>query len=161
MQADEPLNFNQLSQNHIKTLKDAFEMLDDDGDGRISQKDLRTVFRSIGQQITDEQLQEMLQVGNPEGVNEGIAFSEFLSILSRTVGSLPEDSEITDCLKTLSDDKELRVPLDELIVQLKEAGFQDPETEFEGIFRDFSAVSQVTGRKTFKGMQFLNTISEQ
>ncbi|QLL33706.1 hypothetical protein HG536_0F00300 [Torulaspora globosa] len=160
MQADEPLKFSQLSQNHIKTLKDAFEMLDDDGDSRISERDLRTVFGSVGQKVTDEQLHEMLQVGSTQQPNEGIAFSEFLSLMSRTAGSFSEDSEIRDCLRTLTDDQDLRVPLDDLVVRLKEAGFQDPEGEFAGIFKDFSAVSQVSGRKTFKGTQFLNTISE-
>ncbi|QLQ78644.1 hypothetical protein HG537_0A08920 [Torulaspora globosa] len=161
MQSNEPLNLSQLGQNHIKTLKDAFKMLDDDGDCKISEKDLRTVFRSLGQEITDEQVSEMLQMGDSRESNEGIAFAEFLSILSKTVGSFPEDSEITDCLRTLSGDKELRVPLDDLIIQLKEAGFTDPETEFGAIFKDFTAVSQVSGRKTFKGTHFLNTISEQ
>lgn len=160
MQTSESLNFSQLSQNHIKTLKDAFQMLDDDGDGRISEKDLGTILRSVGKQSTDEQTKAMLSVGDTQSTNEGIAFSEFLSVMSRTVGEFPDDSEITDCLESLSDEKDLQIPLDDLVAQLKEAGFQDPEVEFERIFKDFTAVSKVSGRKTFKGTQFLNTISE-
>lgn len=160
MQTSESLNFSQLSQNHIKTLKDAFQLLDDDGDSRISEKDLRTIFLSVGKQVTDEQIRGMLQRGYTQEPDETVAFSEFLSIMSRSVGAFPEESEVADCLKSLSGSKELQVPLDDLISQLKEAGFQDPEIEFERIFKDYTAVSQVTGRKTFKGAQFLNTISE-
>lgn len=159
MQSSESLNFSQLSQNHIKTLKDAFQMLDDDGDSRISHNDLKTVYRSVGKRLTDEQASEMLQVEGSEEKN-GISFPEYLSVMSKTVGEFPEDSELIDCLKTLSGNDDLQVPLDDLVHQLREAGFQDPESEFERIFKDFTARSQVTGGKTFKGSHFLDMISD-
>ncbi|CCE93885.1 Mlc2p TDEL_0H00260 [Torulaspora delbrueckii] len=159
MQSSESLNFSQLSQNHIKTLKDAFQMLDDDGDSRVSQKDLKTMYRSIGKQLTDEQANEMLQVEGSEDKN-GISFPEYLAVMSKTVGEFPEDSEIIDCLKTLSGNDDLQIPLDELVQQLREAGFQDPESEFEKIFKDFTARNQVVEGKTFKGSQFMDMISD-
>lgn len=159
MQSSESLNFSQLSQNHIKTLKDAFQMLDDDGDSRVSKKDLKTVYRSIGKQLTDEQANEMLQVEGSEDKN-GISFPEYLAVMSKTVGEFPEDSEIIDCLKTLSGNDDLHIPLDDLVQQLREAGFQDPELEFEKIFKDFTGRNQVVEGKTFKGSQFMDMISD-
>lgn len=159
MQSSESLNFSQLSQNRIKTLKDAFQMLDDDGDGRISLNDLKTMHRSVGKQLSDENGDRMLKVQGPEDEN-GISFPEYLSLMSKAIGEFPEDSEITDCFKILAGNEDLQVPLDDLILLLKEAGFQDPESEFERIFKDFTAKSQVTEGRTFKGSQFIDMISD-
>lgn len=158
MQNSESLSFSHLTQAHINKLKDAFQMIDQDGDGSISQDDLNKVFHSIGKQMSDAQLQKMLQNEESERENS-IMFPEFLSLMSSTIGEFPEDNEIADCLKSLSGNDGLQISLEELFIHLKEAGFQNPEKEFEKLLKEFSSNHQ-SGEKVFKGEQFLNTISE-
>ncbi|AQZ18843.1 MLC2 (YPR188C) [Zygosaccharomyces parabailii] len=159
MSDKDSLAFSKLSQTHIKRLKDAFQMIDDDGDGAISQNDLDKVFRSVGKQMKLDELQEMISTDGGDN-NEGVTFPEFLSIMGASMGKYPEDTEIVSCLKVLAGTDELNVPLDELLFYLKEAGFTDAEKEFERLFREFTPDQGLNGGKMFKGKQFMNTISE-
>lgn len=159
MSDKDALAFSKLSQTHIKRLKDAFQMIDDDGDGAISQNDLDKVFRSVGKHMKPEQLRDMLSVEDEQG-GEGVTFPEFLSIMGENIGKYPEDTEVVNCLKVLADNEELNVPLNELLFYLKEAGFSNAEEEFERLFKEFTPDQGLSGEKMFKGKQFMNTISE-
>lgn len=151
--------FSKLTQTHIQRLKDAFQTIDDDGDGAISQKDLDRIFRSVGKQSNPEQLQSMLSTSNAKD-GDGVTFPEFLSIMGEAMGKYPEDTDIVNCLKILSDNNELDVPVDGLLIYLKGAGYANPEKEFEKLFREFTSDQDFAGKKVFKGKQFMNTISE-
>lgn len=159
MSDNDTLMFSKLTQTHIQRLKDAFQTIDDDGDGAISQKDLDKIFKSIGKQMKPEQLELMLTTTNAKD-DEGITFPEFLSIMGETMGKYPEDTEIVNCLKVLSDNEELNVPVDELLTYLKNSGYPNAEVEFEKLFREFTSDQDFVGKKVFKGKQFMNTISE-
>ena len=159
MSDNDSLTFSKLTQTHIQRLKDAFQTIDDDGDGAISQRDLDKIFKSIGKQMKPEQLESMLSTANAKD-DEGITFPEFLSIMGETMGKYPEDTEIVNCLKVLSDNNELNVPVDDLLSYLKDAGYPKAEIEFEKLFREFTSDQDFAGKKVFKGKQFMNTISE-
>ena len=49
----------ELNKEQIEEIKDAFSLLDKDGDGTITTKELGTVMRSLGQNPTENKLQEM------------------------------------------------------------------------------------------------------
>ncbi|KAI5066871.1 hypothetical protein GOP47_0017399 [Adiantum capillus-veneris] len=50
----------QLSGDQISEFKEAFSLFDKDGDGCITTKELGTVMRSLGQNPTEAELQEMI-----------------------------------------------------------------------------------------------------
>jgi hypothetical protein len=50
----------QLTQEQIEEFKEAFSLFDKDGDGTIVAKDLGIVMRSLGQNPTDAELQDMI-----------------------------------------------------------------------------------------------------
>lgn len=55
MDHSESLTFNQLTQDYITKLKDAFQMLDEDEDGLISRGDLTKIYATLGKTLTDEE----------------------------------------------------------------------------------------------------------
>ena len=59
-------------------LREAFQIFDSDGDGLISAKDLRELFKSIGEKLSVEEAEEMLKdtTINEEGIGR-INFDEF------------------------------------------------------------------------------------
>ena len=69
-----------LSEADIKEmeLREAFQIFDSDGDGLISAKDLRELFKSIGEKLSVEEAEEMLKdtTINEEGIGR-INFDEF------------------------------------------------------------------------------------
>lgn len=61
MQAD------QLTEEQIAEFKEAFSLFDKDGDGTITTKELGTVMRSLGQNPTEAELQDMINEVDADG----------------------------------------------------------------------------------------------
>lgn len=61
----------------------AFRLFDDDETGRISLKNLKRVAKEIGESMTDEELQEMIDEADKDGDGE-IDQDEFLKIMKKT-----------------------------------------------------------------------------
>lgn len=51
----------QLTEEQIAEFKEAFSLFDKDGDGTITTKELGTVMRSLGQNPTEAELQDMVK----------------------------------------------------------------------------------------------------
>lgn len=51
----------QLTEEQIAEFKEAFSLFDKDGDGTITTKELGTVMRSLGQNPTEAELQDMVR----------------------------------------------------------------------------------------------------
>lgn len=61
----------------------AFRLFDDDETGRISFKNLKRVAKELGENLTDEELQEMIDEADRDGDGE-INEEEFLRIMKKT-----------------------------------------------------------------------------
>lgn len=58
----------QLTEEQIAEFKEAFSLFDKDGDGTITTKELGTVMRSLGQNPTEAELQDMVIHCNISGM---------------------------------------------------------------------------------------------
>ena len=61
----------------------AFRLFDDDNTGKISLKNLKRVARELGETMTDEELQEMIDEADRDGDGE-ISEEEFIRIMKKT-----------------------------------------------------------------------------
>lgn len=76
-----PLHFqaDQLTEEQIAEFKEAFSLFDKDGDGTITTKELGTVMRSLGQNPTEAELQDMINEVDADGKKN--TFPAFLHML--------------------------------------------------------------------------------
>jgi Ca2+-binding EF-hand superfamily protein len=61
----------------------AFKLFDDDNTGKITFKNLKRVARELGENMTDEELMEMIEEADRDGDGE-ISQEEFLRIMKKT-----------------------------------------------------------------------------
>ncbi|XP_003393273.1 uncharacterized protein LOC126919538 [Bombus affinis] len=61
----------------------AFRLFDDDNTGKITFKNLKRVARELGENLTDEELQEMIDEADKDGDGE-VSQEEFLRIMKKT-----------------------------------------------------------------------------
>ncbi|EDS29206.1 calmodulin [Culex quinquefasciatus] len=62
-------NADQLTEEQIAEFKEAFSLFDKDGDGTITTKELGTVMRSLGQNPTEAELQDMINEVDADGLH--------------------------------------------------------------------------------------------
>ena len=77
----------QLTEDQIAEFAEAFRLHDKDGDGSITHKELGTAMRSLGQNPTDAELQDMINEVDSDS-NGCIDFPEFLTMMARGLGRM-------------------------------------------------------------------------
>merc|ERR1712146_314179 len=88
----------QLSDEQIAEFKEAFLLFDKDGDGTITTKELGTVMRSLGQNPTEAELQDMINEVDADG-NGTIDFPEFLGLMARKAKDTDTEEELIEAFK--------------------------------------------------------------
>ncbi|CAG5114710.1 unnamed protein product, partial [Candidula unifasciata] len=94
----------ELSSAQILELKEAFSLFDKDGDGTITTVELGSVMRSMGQNPTETELQDMINEVDADG-SGAIDFPEFLTMMSRKLNALDQEQEIRQAFEVFDKDK--------------------------------------------------------
>jgi calmodulin len=61
-------------------IREAFNVFDKDGSGKISSEELRHIMKSLGEDLTDDEIQQMIREADTDGDGE-IDFVEFCRML--------------------------------------------------------------------------------
>ena len=69
-----------LNQNHLASLKLAFDLMDTDGSGEIGPIELKEVANKFSNRFTDKQLEDMIKESDEFGSGE-ISFEEFIEFM--------------------------------------------------------------------------------
>jgi len=93
----------QLTEEQIAEFKEAFSLFDKDGDGTITSKELGTVMRSLGQNPTEAELQDMINEVDADG-NGTIDFPEFLTMMARKMKDTDSEEEIREAFRVFDKD---------------------------------------------------------
>ncbi|XP_075781172.1 calmodulin-like protein 3 [Pelodiscus sinensis] len=93
-----------LTEEQIAEFKEAFSLFDKDGDGSITTSELGTVMRSLGQNPTEAELQNMIGELDTDGSGT-IDFSEFLSMMARKMRDTDSEEEIREAFRVFDKDK--------------------------------------------------------
>jgi Ca2+-binding EF-hand superfamily protein len=93
----------QLTHEQIAEFKEAFALFDKDGDGTITTKELGTVMRSLGQNPTEAELQDMINEVDQDS-SGSIDFPEFLTLMSRKMHDTDTEEEIKEAFRVFDKD---------------------------------------------------------
>uniref|UniRef100_UPI000CD7E245 K-GECO n=1 Tax=Entacmaea quadricolor TaxID=6118 RepID=UPI000CD7E245 len=93
----------QLTEEQIAEFKEAFSLFDKDGDGTITTKELGTVMRSLGQNPTEAELQDMINEVDADG-DGTFDFPEFLTMMARKMSYRVTEEEIREAFRVFDKD---------------------------------------------------------
>ena len=111
----------QLSPEEQAELERAFGLFDKDGDGTITAKELGTVMRSLGQNPTEAELDDMIAEVDIDGSGE-IEFDEFLKLMTKKMKDKETDEEIREAFNEFDRDKDGKISKEELQHMMKNYG---------------------------------------
>merc|ERR1712064_45874 len=72
-----------LNRDPIEEINKAFKLFDDDNTGKATFKNLKRVAKELGERLTDEELQEMIDEADRDGDGE-VNNDEFQRIMKKT-----------------------------------------------------------------------------
>ncbi|KAI8521076.1 calmodulin-like 3 [Branchiostoma belcheri] len=98
------LEVEELTEEQIAEFREAFNLFDKDGGGDISVKELGSVMRSLGQNPTEQELQDMVRSVDQDG-NGTIDFNEFLQMMQKAMKSdVDSEAELKEAFRVFDKD---------------------------------------------------------
>ncbi|CAN1253236.1 unnamed protein product [Linum perenne] len=143
----------QLTDDQISEFKEAFSLFDKDGDGHFSDpslfhlipvfvftgcittKELGTVMRSLGQNPTEAELQDMINEVDADG-NGTIDFPEFLNLMARKMKDTDSEEELKEAFRVFDKDQNGFISAAELRHVMTNLGEKLTDEEVDEMIRE-------------------------
>ena len=115
-----------LSEQHLTELREAFELFDNDNSKSISKEELKHVFKAMGQEYSDAELTKMVAGADKDG-NAEISFFEFCVLMAKNVKQPEKRDEYAEAFKVFDRMSNGSVDSIELIQAMTNVGAQKLE----------------------------------
>lgn len=124
-----------IPEHRLKEYKDAFEMFDKDKDGTITAKELANVMRSLHQDPTERELNEMISEVDVDG-NGRIDFEEFVALMNRRSKETDIEDEVINAFRVFDKDANGMISSNELRHIMTTLGDRLTEEEVDEMIRE-------------------------
>ncbi|RWW20025.1 hypothetical protein GW17_00015880 [Ensete ventricosum] len=137
----------QLTDDQIAEFKEAFSLFDKDGDGLnppgshfvlhlfFTTRSLGTVMRSLGQNPTEAELQDMINEVDADG-NGTIDFPEFLNLMARKMKDTDSEEELKEAFRVFDKDQNGFISAAELRHVMTNLGEKLTDEEVDEMIRE-------------------------
>ncbi|XP_032684661.1 caltractin isoform X2 [Odontomachus brunneus] len=93
----------ELTEEQKADIKEAFDLFDPDGTGKIATKELKVAIRALGIEPTKEELKKLMTDADPDGVGK-LSFEEFLDIMTIKMSEKDSKEEVLRAFRLFDDD---------------------------------------------------------
>ncbi|WDK23319.1 calmodulin [Colletotrichum graminicola] len=127
-----------LTEEQVSEFKEAFSLFDKDGDGQITTKELGTVMRSLGQNPSESELQDMINEVDADnnGTIDFPAYPEFLTMMARKMKDTDSEEEIREAFKVFDRDNNGFISAAELRHVMTSIGEKLTDDEVDEMIRE-------------------------
>ncbi|CAB3999463.1 calmodulin-alpha-like isoform X3 [Paramuricea clavata] len=124
-----------LTEEQVEEYRDAFRFFDKDESGYITTKELGSIMRSLGQNPTEVELQEIMNTVDFDG-NGTIDFNEFVNMMININNNTLDEAELVEAFRTFDNDDKGYIFSSELRSVLRYIGDNIPDEEINDIVKD-------------------------
>ena len=126
---------NDIPDSRLKEYREAFELFDKDKDGTISAKELANVMKSLNQDPSEHELNEMIKEVDLDG-NGCIDFEEFVTLMNKKSKETDVEEEVINAFKVLDKDGQGTISTSELKHLMTTQGDKLTEEEVEEMIKE-------------------------
>ncbi|KAK6127796.1 hypothetical protein DH2020_038505 [Rehmannia glutinosa] len=124
-----------LTDEQIAEFKEVFKLFDKDGDGSITSKELGTVLRSLGQNPTEAELQDMIKEADAD-LNGKIDFNEFLNLMAAQMKDTDSEEALREAFNLCDKDQNGFISAAELRQVMTNLGEKVTDEEVDEMIRE-------------------------
>ncbi|KAL3120797.1 hypothetical protein niasHT_008089 [Heterodera trifolii] len=124
-----------LTTEQVAEFKEAFELFDKNGDGRVTASELGVVMHSLGHSPTEEELHEMVREIDENG-NGSIELDEFIKMMSRKEKESENEKELREAFQVFDKDNDGFISPVELRFVMQNLGEELTESEVHEMIRE-------------------------
>ncbi|KAK9672754.1 hypothetical protein RND81_12G122000 [Saponaria officinalis] len=122
-----------LSEEQVRSMKEAFTLFDTDNDGKIAPSELGILMRSLGGNPTQAQLKNII---TQESLTAPFDFTRFMDLISKHLKPEPFDRQLRDAFKVLDKEGSGFVAVSDLRHILTSIGEKLEPAEFDEWIRE-------------------------
>lgn len=124
-----------LTEDQLADIKEAFELFDKEGIGEIPNKLLGVAMRSLGQNPTDSEIADMINEVDTEATGK-IPFDTFVMLMARQMKNTDRVDEILDAFRLFDTEGKGIIPAAELRHIMTNLGEKLTEEEVDEMIRE-------------------------
>jgi len=121
--------------------REAFDEFDKDGSGAISSKELLGVMRAMGQNPTEDELNNMVMEVDLDG-NGTIEFPEFLEMMKQKASTVDQEGELREAFRIFDRNKDGFISVKELKKVTTMLGASLTKEELEEFMKEADVVKR-------------------
>ena len=148
--------FHMLTKPQIVQLREAFNLLDSDGDSRLTASDITTFMESIGSPLTREEIEELI-----EEIKPNCNFMMLLTCIGEKMSEINTEREILAALRVFDEKDEGMIESAVLKEWLTEQGDKITGKEYEYLIKGCIEDGMVDYRKLASKMKHGEIITAQ
>lgn len=130
---------NKFTSEQVEEYREAFDLFDKDGDGSITTSELGVVMRSLGQEPTVKELENMIKEIDEDG-NGAIDFDEFLHMMAKKHAECADpEEELREAFQVFDKDGNGYISKEELHLVMNNLGEKLTDDEIAEMIKEADA----------------------
>jgi len=153
------LTYNSLSEDEIEELREAFNLFDTEGTGKIDPKELRAAMQSLGFENKNPTIFNLIVEMDKEEFSAGLTFEQFLNAVGSKLGDKETQEGIDRIFDLFDDDKTGTINIRNMKRVSKELGEALTEAELKEILARAASNGQEITREDFYNIMTKKTFA--